>query len=238
MHGHLAESWSEANLSDQVHGKRYAYKFDFAGLAQALQPSAPPSEAYAHHYVSSEWLLQHGYQHAPPTVNLTANHYHQPVTQVHQSLFGAAPTHPAHPNSSSFYHHHYHQHRWSPASAHSGVGSHFTPHYHSPTAAHHHHHHQNSQQFPSLASASPTGASSAVTPTPGQLPPHPGSVVATSTNQPFSAYHQHQHPQHKYTHHAGYSLDHQTSHFRQSQGVGITIPAANHSLNTYMGTCY
>ncbi|VEL19306.1 unnamed protein product, partial [Protopolystoma xenopodis] len=28
---------------DSVHGKRYAYKFDFTGLAQAMQPPAPPT---------------------------------------------------------------------------------------------------------------------------------------------------------------------------------------------------
>ncbi|VDN31861.1 unnamed protein product, partial [Dibothriocephalus latus] len=27
-------------FSSQVHGKRYAYKFDFTGLAQAMQPTA------------------------------------------------------------------------------------------------------------------------------------------------------------------------------------------------------
>ncbi|RUS88093.1 hypothetical protein EGW08_004146, partial [Elysia chlorotica] len=38
----------DKNIMTKVHGKRYAYKFDFAGLAQALQPSVPPTEAYAH----------------------------------------------------------------------------------------------------------------------------------------------------------------------------------------------
>ena len=228
---------SLSDWSPQVHGKRYAYKFDFAGLAQALQPSVPPSEAYAHHYVSSDWLLQHGYQHAPPTVNLTANHYHQPVTQVHQSLFAAPPTHPGHPNSSSFYHHHYHHHRWSPGGGHNGMGGHYNPHYHSPSTAHHphHHHHQNSQALPSLTSSSPSGTSSAVTPTPGQLPPLPATAMASSSNQGVTA---HSHPHHKYPPHAGYSLDHQPPHLRQSQSAGIAFPATNHSLNPYMGTCY
>ncbi|GFR96733.1 DNA-binding protein D-ETS-3 [Elysia marginata] len=232
----------DKNIMTKVHGKRYAYKFDFAGLAQALQPSVPPPDAYTHHYVSSDWLLPHGYQHAPPTVNLTANHYHQPVTQVHQSIFGASPTHPAHPNSSSFYHHHYHHHRWSPTSGHNGVSGHYSPHYHSPTSAHHHHL-QNSQPYPSLAPpASPTGAvSSCVTPTAaGQLPATPGPVVvATSSSQPIPLYHHQHNFHHKYANHAGYQLEHQPSHFRQNhQGSGIPIPGANHGLNSYMGTCY
>ena len=30
----------------KVHGKRYAYKFDFQGLAAATQPAADPAAAY------------------------------------------------------------------------------------------------------------------------------------------------------------------------------------------------
>ena len=36
----------DKNIMTKVHGKRYAYKFDFAGLAQAMQPSAPEPLAY------------------------------------------------------------------------------------------------------------------------------------------------------------------------------------------------
>ena len=38
----------DKNIMTKVHGKRYAYKFDFAGLAQAMQPSADPT-AYKYH---------------------------------------------------------------------------------------------------------------------------------------------------------------------------------------------
>ncbi|XP_074644369.1 retroviral integration site protein Fli-1 homolog [Tubulanus polymorphus] len=36
----------DKNIMTKVHGKRYAYKFDFAGLAQALQPSATDPISY------------------------------------------------------------------------------------------------------------------------------------------------------------------------------------------------
>ena len=49
----------DKNIMTKVHGKRYAYKFDFAGLAQAMQPSADPS-AYSK-YQSD--LLMSGYHH-------------------------------------------------------------------------------------------------------------------------------------------------------------------------------
>ncbi|XP_012943555.1 transcriptional regulator ERG [Aplysia californica] len=95
----------DKNIMTKVHGKRYAYKFDFAGLAQALQPSAPPAEAYAHPYMHPDWLLHPGYQGAPPPVNLTANHYHQPVTQMHPGLFSTG-------SPGNYLHHHYHHHHW------------------------------------------------------------------------------------------------------------------------------
>lgn len=36
----------DKNIMTKVHGKRYAYKFDFAGLAQAIQPTATDHSAY------------------------------------------------------------------------------------------------------------------------------------------------------------------------------------------------
>lgn len=36
----------DKNIMTKVHGKRYAYKFDFAGLAQAMQPTPPDHTAY------------------------------------------------------------------------------------------------------------------------------------------------------------------------------------------------
>ena len=36
----------DKNIMTKVHGKRYAYKFDFAGLAQAMQPQSSTENAY------------------------------------------------------------------------------------------------------------------------------------------------------------------------------------------------
>lgn len=45
----------DKNIMTKVHGKRYAYKFDFAGLAQAMQPSSadPNTYKYQQHILSS-----------------------------------------------------------------------------------------------------------------------------------------------------------------------------------------
>ena len=50
----------DKNIMSKVHGKRYAYKYDFAGLAQAMQPvQADPS---VYRYQSDLSYLQ-GYHH-------------------------------------------------------------------------------------------------------------------------------------------------------------------------------
>ena len=46
----------DKNIMTKVHGKRYAYKFDFHGLAQACQPNASDSTTAAYKY-HSELLL-------------------------------------------------------------------------------------------------------------------------------------------------------------------------------------
>jgi hypothetical protein len=51
----------DKNIMTKVHGKRYAYKFDFVGLTQAMQPSTPESNAYRYQH---EMFSMSGY---PPT---------------------------------------------------------------------------------------------------------------------------------------------------------------------------
>jgi len=89
----------------QVHGKRYAYKFDFAGLAQAMQPPPPtadPTAAFKYRAAGSELFLP-GYhpaahRHHPAA---TANHFslmnmkahrHHPMTA--SSMIASPPTSP------------------------------------------------------------------------------------------------------------------------------------------------
>ncbi|XP_076358011.1 retroviral integration site protein Fli-1 homolog isoform X3 [Tachypleus tridentatus] len=51
----------DKNIMTKVHGKRYAYKFDFQGLAQATQPTAADPTSYK--YQSD--LFMSGYHHSP-----------------------------------------------------------------------------------------------------------------------------------------------------------------------------
>ncbi|KAI8790353.1 transcriptional regulator ERG [Biomphalaria glabrata] len=120
----------DKNIMTKVHGKRYAYKFDFAGLAQALQPSAPPAEAYPHPYMHSDWFMHHGYQTPPPSVNFTSSPYHhQPVPQVPHGFLSPSS------NPGSYYHHHCHHHHWSAGSG--GLGVHHPSHPAPATLPHH-----------------------------------------------------------------------------------------------------
>lgn len=52
----------DKNIMSKVHGKRYAYKFDFAGLAAAMQPQAPSGSLAAEHGASSAAALSYRYQ--------------------------------------------------------------------------------------------------------------------------------------------------------------------------------
>uniref|UniRef100_V9KW01 Transcriptional regulator Erg-like protein n=1 Tax=Callorhinchus milii TaxID=7868 RepID=V9KW01_CALMI len=76
----------DKNIMTKVHGKRYAYKFDFHGIAQALQPHPPESSMYKYpsdlSYVSS----YHSHQQKMNFVSA-----HPPPMPVTSSGFFAAP---------------------------------------------------------------------------------------------------------------------------------------------------
>ena len=55
----------------KVHGKRYAYKFDFVGLAQAMQPSTADSH---HSYKYQSELFLPTYHHPQAKLNLVTAH--------------------------------------------------------------------------------------------------------------------------------------------------------------------
>ncbi|PVD20625.1 hypothetical protein C0Q70_18783 [Pomacea canaliculata] len=91
----------------KVHGKRYAYRFDFAGLAQAIQP-APPADA-SPPYRPPDWMLGAASTYgAPPKPHLPP--YATSAPQMNPGLLGpghaywAGHQHPAH------HHHHHHHH--------------------------------------------------------------------------------------------------------------------------------
>lgn len=51
----------DKNIMTKVHGKRYAYKFDFAGLAQAMQPQSSTENAYMNYQYHQDLLMQASY---------------------------------------------------------------------------------------------------------------------------------------------------------------------------------
>jgi len=57
----------------KVHGKRYAYKFDFQGLAAATQPAAADPSAYK--YQSDLFMTTyHHHHHHSPKLNFMSPH--------------------------------------------------------------------------------------------------------------------------------------------------------------------
>lgn len=99
----------DKNIMTKVHGKRYAYKFDFHGIAQALQPHPTESSMYKY---PSELTYVPSYHAHQQKMNLVQSHpSSMPVTS--SSFFGAAtpywnsptgniypnPNVPRHPNT-------------------------------------------------------------------------------------------------------------------------------------------
>uniref|UniRef100_A0A8D0E605 Fli-1 proto-onco, ETS transcription factor n=1 Tax=Salvator merianae TaxID=96440 RepID=A0A8D0E605_SALMN len=76
----------DKNIMTKVHGKRYAYKFDFHGIAQALQPHPTESSMYKYPSDLSYMPSYHAHQQK---VNFVPTHpSSMPVTS--SSFFGAA----------------------------------------------------------------------------------------------------------------------------------------------------
>ncbi|XP_038657430.1 transcriptional regulator ERG isoform X4 [Scyliorhinus canicula] len=76
----------DKNIMTKVHGKRYAYKFDFHGIAQALQPHPPESSMYKYPTDISYMSSYHAHQQK---VNFVTPH--PPALPVTTSSFFAAP---------------------------------------------------------------------------------------------------------------------------------------------------
>ncbi|XP_072165910.1 transcriptional regulator Erg-like [Diadema setosum] len=85
----------DKNIMTKVHGKRYAYKFDFAGLAQAMQPvQADPS---MYRYQSDLSYLQ-GYHH-PTKLNFVGT----PIPSTNASLFSPHSSYWSSPSAANIY---------------------------------------------------------------------------------------------------------------------------------------
>ncbi|CAL1529339.1 unnamed protein product [Lymnaea stagnalis] len=72
----------DKNIMTKVHGKRYAYKFDFAGLAQAMQPSSTDPSAYKYQqdFLMSSYQYHHHHHHHPHNQKLNYLNPHSPIT--------------------------------------------------------------------------------------------------------------------------------------------------------------
>ncbi|CAG2229522.1 transcriptional regulator ERG homolog [Mytilus edulis] len=84
----------DKNIMTKVHGKRYAYKFDFAGLAQAMQPQSADPTAYKYH---QQDFLMSSY-HTGSRFNFMNSHSHIPQSP---NFFGSPSNY--WPNSNSIY---------------------------------------------------------------------------------------------------------------------------------------
>eukprot|EP00063_Salmo_salar_P043457 XP_014018292.1 PREDICTED: Friend leukemia integration 1 transcription factor-like isoform X4 [Salmo salar] len=98
----------DKNIMTKVHGKRYAYKFDFHGIAQALQPHPTESSMYKYPSDLAYVPSYHAHQQKvnfvsphPPPMPVTSSNFFGPTAPYWSSPGGIYPNHsvPRHPNS-------------------------------------------------------------------------------------------------------------------------------------------
>uniref|UniRef100_A0A8C7XQV4 Fli-1 proto-oncogene, ETS transcription factor n=1 Tax=Oryzias sinensis TaxID=183150 RepID=A0A8C7XQV4_9TELE len=99
----------DKNIMTKVHGKRYAYKFDFHGIAQALQPH--PTESSMYKYPSDLTYVPSYHAHQqkvnfvsphPPSMPVTSSNFFGPTAQYWSSPTAGIypnPNVPRHPNT-------------------------------------------------------------------------------------------------------------------------------------------
>ena len=97
----------DKNIMTKVHGKRYAYKFDFAGLAQAMQPSSPDPAAYK--YQQDYFMTSTSIYHHNPKLNFM--NAHAPMPPSTSGFFGSSSNYWSSPSAApNLYHHNIHNH--------------------------------------------------------------------------------------------------------------------------------
>uniref|UniRef100_A0A8D0G4W2 Fli-1 proto-onco, ETS transcription factor n=1 Tax=Sphenodon punctatus TaxID=8508 RepID=A0A8D0G4W2_SPHPU len=99
----------DKNIMTKVHGKRYAYKFDFHGIAQALQPHPTESSMYKYptdlSYMPSYHAHQQKVNFVPPhpsSMPVTSSSFFGPASPYWTSPTGSIypnPNVPRHPNT-------------------------------------------------------------------------------------------------------------------------------------------
>uniref|UniRef100_A0A3B3YFE8 Fli-1 proto-oncogene, ETS transcription factor a n=1 Tax=Poecilia mexicana TaxID=48701 RepID=A0A3B3YFE8_9TELE len=99
----------DKNIMTKVHGKRYAYKFDFHGIAQALQPHPTESSMYKYPSDLAYVPSYHAHQQKvnfvsphPPSMPVTSSNFFGPTAQYWSSPTAGIypnPNVPRHPNT-------------------------------------------------------------------------------------------------------------------------------------------
>uniref|UniRef100_A0A3P8YQJ8 Fli-1 proto-oncogene, ETS transcription factor a n=1 Tax=Esox lucius TaxID=8010 RepID=A0A3P8YQJ8_ESOLU len=99
----------DKNIMTKVHGKRYAYKFDFHGIAQALQPHPTESSMYKYPSDLAYVPSYHAHQQKvnfvtphPSSMPVTSSNFFGPTAPYWSSPTGGIypnPSVPRHPNS-------------------------------------------------------------------------------------------------------------------------------------------
>ncbi|XP_063061579.1 Friend leukemia integration 1 transcription factor isoform X1 [Engraulis encrasicolus] len=101
----------DKNIMTKVHGKRYAYKFDFHGIAQALQPHPTESTMYKYpsdlagyvpSYHSHQQKVNFVSHPHPPSMPVSSSNFFGPTAPYWSSPAGGiypSPSVPRHPNT-------------------------------------------------------------------------------------------------------------------------------------------
>uniref|UniRef100_A0A3Q3WCD6 Uncharacterized protein n=1 Tax=Mola mola TaxID=94237 RepID=A0A3Q3WCD6_MOLML len=99
----------DKNIMTKVHGKRYAYKFDFHGIAQALQPHPTESSMYKYPSDLAYVPSYHAHQQKvnfvsphPPSMPVTSSNFFGPTNPYWSSPTAGIysnPNVPRHPNT-------------------------------------------------------------------------------------------------------------------------------------------
>ena len=79
----------DKNIMTKVHGKRYAYKFDFPGLAQSIQPSTPEHSAYKY---QQDMFMSAAY--SSPKLNFMSPAHAPMTTTPSPGIFAAGNPYP------------------------------------------------------------------------------------------------------------------------------------------------
>lgn len=87
----------DKNIMTKVHGKRYAYKFDFAGLAQAMQPTTPEQSAYKY----QQDMFMSAY--SSPKLNFISPTHGPIASAPSPGIFGSANPYPWPSTTSGFF---------------------------------------------------------------------------------------------------------------------------------------